>query len=111
MSSSQQPIYWDSAGQALAATTAYKVNLPTGTADWTVLNGSGGTVSIAGTQATIGLAITNHVVLPDATSFSGKGQELYVSNPSGGALTIQVSWIRAGRQPTGDAGTTTFTAL
>jgi hypothetical protein len=108
MSSSQQPIYWDSAEQALAATTAYKVNLPIGTTDWTVYNGSGGTVGIAGTAATIA---ASHLAVRNDDAVSGKGQDLYLVNGTGGALTIQVSWIRAGRQPTSDAGTTTFTAL
>ena len=108
MSSSQQPLYWDSASQALAATTAYKVNLPPGTTDWTVVNGSGGTIGIAGTAATIA---SPHLAVLNNTVFNGKGGELYLANATGAPLTVVVSWIRPGRQPTGDAGATTFTAL
>ena len=108
MSSSQQPIYWDSAEQALAATTAYKVNLPIGTTDWTVYNASGGSVGIAGTAATIA---SPNIAVRNNEAMSGKGQGLYLANGTGAPLTIQVSWIRAGRQPTDNAGTTTFTAL
>jgi len=108
MSSSQQALYWDSVGQTLAATTAYKVNLPSGTTDWTVVNTSGATIGIAGTAATIA---SPHLGVLTNETLSGKGQELYLGNATGGGLTVVVVWNRAGRQPTGDAGTTTFTAL
>jgi hypothetical protein len=108
MSSSQQPIYWDSAGHTLLATTAYKVNLPSGTTDWTVVNTSGATIGIAGTAATIA---SPHLGVLTGEDLSGKGQELYLANATGGGLAVVVVWIRAGRQPTNNAGVTTFTAL
>jgi hypothetical protein len=108
MSSPQQPLYWDTVRQTLAAGTDYKVNLPSGTIDWTVVNTSASTISIAGTAATIA---SPHLAVVTLESASGKGQELYLANATGGGLTIVVSWIRPGRQPTADAGVTTFTAL
>ena len=111
MSSSQQPLYWDSVGQSLAPTTAYKVNLPSGTTDWTVVNTSAGTIGVAGTAASIAVA-ANVIQIPTGQpAVTGKGQSLFLGNASGGALTVLVIWTRAGRQPTADAGTTTFTAL
>ena len=111
MSSSQQPIYWDSLGHTLLAATAYRVNLPVGTTDWTVMNMSGGTIGVAGTAASIVVA-ANVIQVPTATPpVSGNGQSLFVGNATAGPLPVLVVWRRAGRQPTSDAGTTTLTAL
>ena len=110
MSSSHETIYWDSLGQSLAAGTAYSVALPIGTTEWTVINTSNGTIGIAGTAASIAVA-ANVVPIPTATALSGKGQQLFVGNATGGALTVVVTWGRAGRQPSMDAGTASFTAL
>ncbi len=111
MSSSQQPIYWDSLGHSLLAGTGYSVELPIGTTDWTVFNTSLGDIAIAGTAASLAVAL-NVIPIPTATApVSGKGQSLFVGNATVGALTVVVAWQRPGRQPDMDAGTATFTAL
>ena len=111
MSSSHQPIYWDSLGQSLAPTTAYGVDLPVGTTDWTVVNMSAGTIIVAATAATIATGVTNSIPVLTGTSLSGKGQQLFVGNLTGGALAATVVWHRPGRQPDMDAGTASWNAL
>ena len=110
MAISNETIYWDSLGQSLAAATAYRVNLPVGTTEWTVANTSLGPIGVAGTAASIA-APANVIPVVTATSLSGKGSQLFVGNATGGALTVVVVWGRPGRQPTNDAGTASYTAL
>ena len=110
MSSSHQPIFWDSLGQTLAAGAAYRVNLPIGTTEWRVVNTSGGTIGVAGTAASIATA-ANVVPCPSATSLVGQGQSLFLANGTGGGLTVVGVWARAGRQPDPGAGTASFTTL
>ena len=113
MSSSHEPIYWGSVGASLADGSAYTVNLPVGTTEWTVVNvntGAGDTLRIAGNSTTI-LTAGLCIPIPATTSASGKGQSLFVANDSGGPLGVAVAWMRPGRQPAMDAGTATITAL
>ena len=113
MSSSHEPVYWDSTSASLAATTSYRVNLPAGTTDWAVVNASGGDVRIAGTEATITSVATPPPQLTVRTGsvHIGKGHGLFIANGTGGALIVGLTWSRVGRQPSVDAGTVTFTAL
>ena len=111
MSSSHEPVYWDSLGHTLLAATGYNVSLPIGTTDWAVINISGGTLYAAGSGATLATGATSSVPIPTATSFEGKGQSLFVGNLTGAGLAVVVAWRRPGRQPDMNAGTATFTAL
>jgi len=113
MSSSHQPIYWDSLGQSMVGLTAYRIDLPPGTTSWVIANAESGATDhmfIAATAANIADA-TNRLYLAPASTLSGVGQTLYVLNGTGGALVSKVTWHRPGRQPTNDAGTATFTAI
>lgn len=111
MASSHEIIYWDSLGQSLAATTAYRVDLPVGTTEWAVYNTSAGTVGVAGTAATIASAADLVPLLTASPPITGKGGSLFVGNATGGPLTVVVRWSRPGRQPTNDAGTASFVAI
>ena len=113
MSSSHEPIYWGSVGASLADGSAYSVNLPVGTTEWTIVNvnaGAGDTLRVAGNSTTI-LTAGLCIPVPSGTTVSGKGQSRFVANDSGGALGVAVAWMRPGRQPAMDAGTATITAL
>lgn len=111
MASSDETVYWDSLGQSLAAGATYRVNLPVGTTEWAVYNTSAGTVTVAGTAATIASPADLVPLLTASPPVTGKGQSLFVGNATAGALTVVVRWNRQGRQPANDAGTASFTAL
>jgi hypothetical protein len=113
MSSTNVPFYWDSTAHTLALTTIYRVGLPSGTTEWTVLNPSLQPIFIAGTEATITSAATPppYVGVLAGTAQSGKGQSLYIANRTPGPLDIGLTWGRPGRQPEMDAGTVTFEAI
>jgi len=113
MASSHETIYWDSLGHILAATTAYRVDLPSGTTEWTVINvnaGAADMLAVAGTATSIASA-ANRIPLAPTAVVSGKGGSLFVLNPNVGSLPVIVMWGRHGRQPTNDAGLADFITL
>jgi hypothetical protein len=113
MASSHETIYWDSLGHSLLNGAAYRVELPSGTTEWTVINVNAGAtdmLAVAGTAASIASA-ANRIPLAPTAVLSGKGGSLFVANGTGAPLSVIVMWGRHGRQPTNDAGRADFITL
>ena len=110
MASSHETFYWDSLGHSLLNGAAYRVDLPSGTTEWSVINVSAGTLAVAGTAASIASA-ANRIPLVTTAVLSGKGGSLFVANGTGAPLSVIVMWGRHGRQPTNDAGRADFITL
>ena len=127
MSSSHEPIYWDTTQHTLAAPlgpatqTTYSLSFPQGTTRWQIIN-LDAVVSpeIAGTLATITTALgpagVPPLTLPSATRGAstwnvagGAGSVVFIRNRNPGTVLVQISWERVGRQPNGmDPGTVTI---
>jgi len=119
MSSSHEPIYWDTTQHTLAVPvgpatqTTYSYNFPQGTTRWRLINlDQTDSPEIGGTLATVTAATGSYGVpplaLPSATraastwnSVEGAGQTVFIRNRNAGTVTVQLFWERIGRQPNG----------
>tara|TARA_R110000824_G_scaffold8808_4_gene40043 strand:+ start:7218 stop:7604 length:387 start_codon:yes stop_codon:yes gene_type:complete len=124
MSSSQQPIYWDSVILSMASiggaktVSTYLITLPQGTIGWRIVNGDAtatNTIEVASNAATIaasgppGIFPMTIAGAGGTMDFPG-GLHVYVRNRNAATPPVQVMWWRPGRQPVMDAGTATISA-
>jgi|2_EtaG_2_1085320.scaffolds.fasta_scaffold02513_10 hypothetical protein len=106
MSSSHQPIYWDTAAHVLAdpgapgAASTYSITFPLGTTRFRIVNGHATHgAEIAGTLATI-TAVSGSMPLPPNIEYTCAGHAIFIRNRNNGqAIPIAVIWERIGRVP------------
>jgi len=123
MSSSHEPIYWDTAAFTLAdpgapgAVTTYSLGFPQGTTRWRIFNlSTTHNPEVAGTFATIQLAngplgIPTLVAGSTWNMLDGTAQGVFIRNRNNGqTIATSIMWERVGRQPDMDAGVVTISA-